>query len=77
MAWSPAVLSLLLQIKTQGNREGKKLHLIPARLPEEGTASTCLGSRRHLKDANASCVLTSQAGRSKGSPAMEELPPRD
>lgn len=42
MTWSPAVLSLSLQIKTQGNREGKKPHLVPACLPEEGAVSTCL-----------------------------------
>lgn len=45
MTWSPAVLSLFLQIKTQGNQERKKLHLVPTCLPEEGAVSTCLCSK--------------------------------
>lgn len=65
MTWSPAVLSLFLQIKTQGNWERKKLHLVPACLPEEEAVSTCLGQeeagmewrlRWNLSVAVAVCV---------------------
>ena len=68
MAWSPAVRSLLLQIKTQGNQEGEKLHLIPARFPPEGAVSTCLGRERHVKGAIATWVLTFQVEKNKGFP---------
>lgn len=68
MAWSPAVLSLLLQIKTQGNRGGEKLHLVPARLPEAGAVATCPGGRSCGRDIIAAWVLKSQVEKRERSP---------
>lgn len=77
MAWSPAVLSLFLQIKTQGNLEGKKLHLVSVHLPEEGAFQPACARRRQVGDAVGVCALTSQVEVRKQSPEIGGSLPRD
>lgn len=75
MTWSLAVHFLFLQIKTQGNQKGKKLHLVPARLPGEGEAQPASAERAGV--GGHGCVFTSHVEMRKQSPEVNGPLSRD